>query len=319
MTRETKIGLLVGLAFIIVIGILLSDHMTTTIQPPQASLTAAGNDVRQSVRAPGMETPVVTMVEPQEVTPRQMVPTPQDLTPPAPVVEVVRIGPSQGQPPISIEQMQPPMQIERGELVDQSPVEAATDTPAISQTLDPSFAQLEQTARHYNEEIVAISNGNQQSDTNSAALKPTPAGNKEYKAQPGDTLSKMAGRFLGGNTKANRDALVKANPSMQRNPDVVVAGRTYLIPTASPTASVAANVASQASAPSSLAGYEANSEQWYTVQPGDNLWKIASEQVGSGSAVEAIKALNKSVLKGGDVVQPNMKLRLPAKSLASAN
>ena len=34
MTRETKIGLLVGLAFIIVIGILLSDHMTSTTQPP---------------------------------------------------------------------------------------------------------------------------------------------------------------------------------------------------------------------------------------------------------------------------------------------
>ena len=39
MTRETKIGLLVGLAFIIVIGILLSDHFTSTTQPHQAALT----------------------------------------------------------------------------------------------------------------------------------------------------------------------------------------------------------------------------------------------------------------------------------------
>ena len=33
MTRETKIGLLVGLAFIIVIGILLSDHIGSTTEP----------------------------------------------------------------------------------------------------------------------------------------------------------------------------------------------------------------------------------------------------------------------------------------------
>ena len=38
MTRETKIGLLVGLAFIIVIGILLSDHLTSSTEPPMATL-----------------------------------------------------------------------------------------------------------------------------------------------------------------------------------------------------------------------------------------------------------------------------------------
>jgi hypothetical protein len=49
MTRETKIGLLVGLAFIIVIGILLSDHLTSATEPPQAPLAQAGNDVRRGV------------------------------------------------------------------------------------------------------------------------------------------------------------------------------------------------------------------------------------------------------------------------------
>ncbi len=47
MTRETKIGMLVGLAFIIVIGILLSDHMTSTTEPPKAALASAGPDVRR--------------------------------------------------------------------------------------------------------------------------------------------------------------------------------------------------------------------------------------------------------------------------------
>src|SRR4051812_31677916 len=52
MTRETKIGLLVGLAFIIVIGILLSDHMTSTNDPPKAPLSAAGSNLRESVVTP---------------------------------------------------------------------------------------------------------------------------------------------------------------------------------------------------------------------------------------------------------------------------
>ena len=45
MTRETKIGLLVGLCFIIVIGILLSDHFRSTMEPPEAALVNAGQYV----------------------------------------------------------------------------------------------------------------------------------------------------------------------------------------------------------------------------------------------------------------------------------
>ena len=53
MTRETKIGLLVGLAFIIVIGILLSDHLTSTNEPQQAQLAQVAGNVRTGVAIPG--------------------------------------------------------------------------------------------------------------------------------------------------------------------------------------------------------------------------------------------------------------------------
>ena len=53
MTRETKIGLLVGLAFIIVIGILLSDHINTSTEPPAAAWGAAyGSLVGPTIRRP---------------------------------------------------------------------------------------------------------------------------------------------------------------------------------------------------------------------------------------------------------------------------
>src|SRR5687767_9301305 len=56
MTRETKIGLLVGLAFIIVIGILLSDHFTSATQPHQAALTTTIDGILGSTRTLGPQT-----------------------------------------------------------------------------------------------------------------------------------------------------------------------------------------------------------------------------------------------------------------------
>ena len=60
-------------------------------------------------------------------------------------------------------------------------------------------------------------------------------------------------------------------------------------------------------------------EYFYTVKPGDSLWKIANDQLGSAGAISAIKDLNKDTLKGRDTVQVGMKLRLPAKPIASAS
>jgi hypothetical protein len=93
MTRETKIGLLVGLAFVIVIGILISDQITRSTEPPQAALGGAGNGVRQAVGSPGTsgEPAPVAVVTPV-VTPQQPVATQGELTNPAPAVQIVKIG-----------------------------------------------------------------------------------------------------------------------------------------------------------------------------------------------------------------------------------
>ena len=81
MTRETKIGLLVGLAFIIVIGILLSDYKTAANEPVQAALQTTGNSVRSGVGSPTDDNVSPVAVVPPEVTPKQIVPTRDELTP----------------------------------------------------------------------------------------------------------------------------------------------------------------------------------------------------------------------------------------------
>src|SRR5215213_7764444 len=100
MTRETKIGLLVGLAFIIVIGILLSDHLTSTTEPQQAQLGNVGDTVRTGVTVPGgANPPITTIVTPTQVAPTQTVPTKEEITPKQPPIEIVKIGGAAIPPP----------------------------------------------------------------------------------------------------------------------------------------------------------------------------------------------------------------------------
>ena len=127
---------------------------------------------------------------------------------------------------------------------------------------------------------------------------------------------------MGGNTKANRDAIVKANPSLHDDPNKIIVGRTYLIPSSASTPVAAAANAKPAvtdtAAARNSAAINAQPQFWYTVKENDSLWSIAADQLGNGSAYTAIKELNADVLKGSDTVVANMRLRLPAKPVASA-
>src|SRR6476646_4079079 len=91
ITRETKIGLLVGLAFIIVIGILLSDHLTSSTEPMQAALGQAGDSARQAVATPGAAQPPINVVSPVSMLPKNAVPTQNELQKPNPV-QIVQVG-----------------------------------------------------------------------------------------------------------------------------------------------------------------------------------------------------------------------------------
>lgn len=329
MTRETKIGLLVGLAFIIVIGILLSDHLTSTTEPPQARLTQAGSNVRQGVSIPGAPTanpPVTSVINPSPVAPQQPIPTKDDLTPRPQPVQIVQIGPSAHgavapqathQPPITLAPpTAAPVLIAQQPREQHLPLEnpiVPQETPLPDAT--PAEGPLTQLANQIGEEIIDLTSPPPAAPESNPSGAPALAGGKPYKAQSGDTLSKMAGRFLGENTKANRDAIIQANPSLAKNPDIVVVGKTYIIPT---TADAAAAVTSNSPG---LPIPSPTPEYWYTVKPNDSLRKIAANQLGDEEAWAAIQDLNKNTLKGDDktVVIPGMKLRLPGRPIAAAN
>lgn len=266
MTRETKIGLLVGLAFIIVIGVLLSDHMTATNEPTPAMLAQAGGSVRDAISVPGLSNPQpVVRIDTPEVVPARPVPTREDLHPQARPAPEIRIGPG-------------------------TPREPAPAAPLTTTTPPPADAAEFEPVRGV--------------DPVAAVL--------EYRAQSGDTVSRLAGRFLGSNTADNRRKIIDANPSLKANPDRIIVGQTYLIPRAETIRDSAARDPTPAVAASPEAPAAADAVV-YTVKAGDSLWKIASRQVGDPGAIAAIKELNRDVLEGDRVV-PGMKLRLPGRS-----
>jgi len=174
----------------------------------------------------------------------------------------------------------------------------------------PANDPLAQAARQQGEELIPVESA------------PTPAvaagSQRTYVAKAGDSVSRMAARLLGANTAKNRAAIIAANASLQSNPNLVVVGQSYIIPGAGTAATP--TLAASVGTGTGPAGTTASGGQWYyTVKPGDTLWGIATSQLGSASAVAAIKQLNSDTLDGGTTLQPGMKLRLPSVPVAVAN
>ena len=317
MTKETKIGLLVGLAFIIIVGILLGDSVrhATDVQP--ASLPQVADNVRNAVTTPG--TPVAPPISLagtngglRNATPLQPVPTHEEISQPA-GGGIVLVGPGNSQPANITSGSHNNNEI----VVDAA---ARTNVPTATGnrpiTFNPNDARgnspLHELARQNGEEIVPA--GPTRPETVLASAK----GNKTYQAAPGDSLGKIASRFYGSSAKPLQDAIINANPSMKGNPDRILVGQTYTIPAAN-TASVSPAPAAPIPASRGGSGIAPSPEYYYTVKENDNLWRIARDQVGDPSAVPALKELNKDILKGGETVRVNMKLRLPGKPVASTN
>jgi len=261
-------------------------------------LADVGSTARRATDVPGGSNPGITFVAPSESTPKQSVPTHDELiTPPSPVVPSSHYGnqPANSQPMIGRANPQSQQQD-----IQRNPINQ--EAQRNGESLEP--ANLNGTPR------------DDDSTTPPPAQTPTVvvAGPRQYKAGDGDTVSRMAAKFMGGNTRTNRQAIIDANPSLQDDPGRVIVGKTYAIPTKGGGSDL---TASNDSAASNLTS-TASGAYFYTVKEGDSLWQIANNQLEDPSAVDAIKELNTGILKGEqhDVVIPGMKLRLPAKPVA---
>jgi hypothetical protein len=133
--------------------------------------------------------------------------------------------------------------------------------------------------------------------TPSATTQPfVAAGTRElrYNARPGDNVSVLAAALLGSDNADNRNAIIAANPSLQNDPDRVVAGKTYRIsiqpgapmsaaPASPDQASDTASTATTQPDADTLVQAGSDRELRYTAKAGDTVSTLAEALLGSDS------------------------------------
>lgn len=292
INRELKIGLLLAMGFVLLVSVVVGEYVTTSNSPEPADLASTGANIRTSVKTPGtnvFDNPTVQV--PAAIEPGELVATRDrlDLPPESAVTQTPVVSAMLS---ATAPQLNAPM-----------PLRDPEPTQVI-----PAQPTLEDVAREVGEPIVALT------QPVSASPVPVVPASKPYVAVKGDSLSKMARLHLGSDTPANRSAITALNPDLLSNPDRIVVGKTYLIPSRD-TQAVIIQTPPPAVASTPTAPTQADSTGTtvsYTVQPGDSLWKIASKVVGDINKLDEIRALNKDALGGADRLKPGMSLVLPA-------
>jgi len=141
-----------------------------------------------------------------------------------------------------------------------------------------------------------------------------------YTARSGDNVSILAAGLLGADSKTNRDAIIGENESLQRDPDRVIAGKTYKIPTstglsAAPvTASAREAAATTQPEADEIVRNGAGRALRYTARAGDNVSKLAAVLLGSDTQAnrDAIISNNASLKTNPDHVVAGQTYWIPA-------
>ncbi len=126
-----------------------------------------------------------------------------------------------------------------------------------------------------------------------------PAGFIAVRVQAGETLVTFVNRY-----KVSAQAIIAANPAIQRDPNVLSVGQVLLIPIAAPT--VAATATAAAPAATAVPGSGGFVE--VVVQPGDTLITYVNRY---GVSAQAIIAANPAIQRDPNILQIGQRLRIP--------
>ena len=155
-----------------------------------------------------------------------------------------------------------------------------------------------------------------------------PAWPKSYVVREGDNLAGIAQKFYGpeeGNRRININGIFEANRTLLRSPDQIYVGQKLVIPSPSSltvdknkpdgvlSGTLFEKVESIGRKYLSVDSSGAKQSTWYVVREGDNLWKIAAEQLGNGARYAEIGGLNADILDDEDSLAVGTRLRIPAR------
>ncbi len=351
MTRETKLGLIIGGAFILCFALILSstenevalDRQIAAIMPPSLdqadpdSQMASGHLPRQLV---GYTPPNVQPAQPIETRSLQPGAGPAQAAPVGAGTEVENHIPAQQ------EVIAEPLEVPIAE-VRQSPPTANPSSPievtdAIANRPLPKLnssggenpntvADLpeRQAASQAIDIIPPTRTRTMQPKPRPAEPKPRPIPQRVqvYVVAKNDNLTKIARKFYGKpktakRVKENVDLIFQANRQALKNRNSVHAGQKLRIPlldgvngrTRSGSRSLAKSQADTTKTKAVFAGTGGASGKnwrWYQIKPKDGYARIAKEQLGDANRWKDIFELNKDIFPNPDMIRPGVRIRLP--------
>ena len=296
MTRENKLALIIGFTLILMVGVLVSDHLSRAREVELESAGEAEPDGQAEYRAFTGSLLTEAIGVAQERATRT--------TPPV-AAQLGGTGPVEA-PTVELA-VHDPVVIRQGAVEERTPAEQlaqATDTVwnRLSLSATPTSRDRAPTL----ESITGAAPTPARSGREGSALtRPI-----KHRVAEGESLYKIAERYLGN---GNRWREIQAANAKAVGPDGVVgAGVVLDIPILVEVASrpVPAAVEAPASARSAGAG---GAGRTYTVKGGDTLGAIAKDLLGSSRRAEEIVRANPGTIDSADEIQVGMVLKIPAR------
>jgi nucleoid-associated protein YgaU len=335
MTSDAKIGLLLGLVFIFVIAFIINGLPNLRPQPGKAEITTTMNPATdedfgiadKTRKAQDTWTSLLGAQGTEQAAAQTTAGEQAQMT----------LEPPQATNNPETHSLMPSIETFLNRLVEASQKESTVVMPAPqpAATQPPVAAERpaasEQTPRKPAESFTPAPDIQQVARSVTALEK---VGWNVYTVGEGESLAAVAKKMYGpeeGNRVRNIRRIYEANKDILKSADEVAAGQKLVIPPALPALPpkpedvlsqalfekvdamgkpAAAKVPSKSPAPTAAPAPEG---RWYVVQDGDNLWRIAANQLGSGTRYEEIAKLNADVLKSKDALDVGMRIRLPAK------
>lgn len=301
MTRDAKVGLLLGLVFIFIIAFIINglpnfrksdkdsgNDLTRSRVQLEKNSRGIGNNARQVAQR------TVTPIRPQAVPAAR---------------PLIRQTAQQNTAPGISQTISPSIFSSTNKNNERFRMSLPPSTSGVNKTR--SFVQQKPLTQ--SRALTAMSTSPK---TVQAAAK-----TRIYKVEDGDSLASIAKKFYGdgiGNKRETVNLLFKANRKVLKNMDAIYIGQKLIIPpikidnSDNPALALtgkqfeSVDSVGQRKKPASVT--KADTKQ-YIVKEGDNLWKIANEQLGDGNRYPQLAKLNK--LEDEDLLSVGMRLKLP--------
>ena len=322
MTSDAKIGLLLGLVFIFIIAFAInglprfrsnSSELTTNMVSSPDTLGIGSNERKaqevfnwtEQVNQEPLEE-IQTPINEEKENVRFKMQLPEDISV-AKDTSVMEIS----------DEVEPIVTEPAG------PILAESTGPILTESVQPILTESVEPAppEPITEEIIVV--------RKPEPVRPVrPASPKIYTISDGDTLADIAKKFYGpeqGNKKANVTKIFEANRQLLKAIDEIYVGQKLLIP---PLGSSDTEKNTTESSFSSLLFEKVKSigrkkpstdtrqskpSRQYIVREGDNLWRIATRQLGDGSRYTEISKVNADILEDQNTLVVGMHLRIPAR------